>query len=286
MNLFKLFFLGLILSSFAAGAQEPSNKPSSSNKGKFYFYWGWNRSTYSNSDIHFKGTNYDFTLFDVRATDKQAKFTINSYLNPLLLTIPQFNARLGYNISEHYSISLGDDHMKYLMTQNQTVNTSGNIAVTNYPKFNGNYDLSPLKLTEDFLMLQHCDGLNYLNAEFRRYDEVFNFNKIHAGDISISINEGLGIGALMPRTRATLLTNMPNHEFHFAGYGAGAVAAINIQFWKHFFVQAEYKVGFINMPDIYTTMDMNDRASQHFWFTQRNITFGWVFKLEKKKKSV
>ena len=29
------------------------------NKGKFFFYWGWNRANYSNSDIHFTGGNFN-----------------------------------------------------------------------------------------------------------------------------------------------------------------------------------------------------------------------------------
>ena len=37
------------------------------NKGKFYFYWGWNKAQYTNSDLSFKGDDYDFTLYDVAA---------------------------------------------------------------------------------------------------------------------------------------------------------------------------------------------------------------------------
>ena len=90
-------------------------------------------------------------------------------MNPKFLAVPQFNTRIGYNISEHFSISLGDDHMKYLMTQNQTVKINGEIAVTNYTKYNSKYDYANIALAEDFLMLQHCDGLNYLNAELRHF---------------------------------------------------------------------------------------------------------------------
>jgi hypothetical protein len=36
------------------------------------------------------------------------------------MTIPQTNFRMGYFISDHYSLA-GVDHMKYVLTQNQTV---------------------------------------------------------------------------------------------------------------------------------------------------------------------
>ena len=70
---------------------------------------------YSNSDISFKGNNYDFTLFDVEAMDRQSKFDLGLYLNPGTITIPQYNLRIGYYLNDKYDISIGVDHMKYVM---------------------------------------------------------------------------------------------------------------------------------------------------------------------------
>src|ERR1035437_6297194 len=39
-------------------------------KGTFFFYWGYNRAAYTNSDIHLKGDGYDFTITDLRARDE------------------------------------------------------------------------------------------------------------------------------------------------------------------------------------------------------------------------
>jgi hypothetical protein len=39
------------------------------------------------------------------------------------------------------------------------------------------------------------------------------------------------------------------------------------------------KAGYINMPDIRTTMNVRDKASQHFEFFQYNILFGGQFML-------
>jgi len=52
---------------------------------------------------------------------------------------------------------------------------------------------------------------------------------------------------------------------------------VNVTFWDHFFIQSEFKGGFINMPDIRTTNNPSDRASQNFWFTQWNWVFGYAF---------
>ncbi len=95
------------------------------NKGKFYFYWGGNRDYFTKSDIRFQGDNYDFTLYDVEAQDKPKGWHID-YINPARMTIPQTNLRVGYFLTDNYNISLGVDHMKYVMNQDQAVRYSGN----------------------------------------------------------------------------------------------------------------------------------------------------------------
>ena len=99
------------------------------NKGKFFVYWGWNWSSYSGSDIHFKGNNYDFTLRDVQAQDTPSKFSFSKYFGITNLTKPQTNARIGYFFKENYTISIGVDHMKYVVNNDQFVNIDGEISL-------------------------------------------------------------------------------------------------------------------------------------------------------------
>lgn len=171
------------------------------HKGDFYFYWGWNRGWYSNSDISFKGDNYDFELKSVVAKDRQSTVNLNTYLNPIKATIPQYNFRIGYFIHEKYNISFGVDHMKYVVQQHQIAKISGEIAGTN-----GVYDHS------------------YTNEDIK----------------------------------------------------------IETDFLK--FEQTELNGGFINMPDIRTTMHKSDKASQHFFFNQFNVVLGSYIKNRKTAK--
>ena len=101
---YKFQILALfILFTANVKAQNPSTEPiryTASNKGKIYFYWGGNRANYTNSDIRFKGENYDFTLENVKAKDVPKGWHID-YINPARMTIPQTNFRLGYFISDH-----------------------------------------------------------------------------------------------------------------------------------------------------------------------------------------
>lgn len=278
--LFSLLTLSGITS--VLHAQDPAataDQYTAHNKGKFYVYWGGNRESFSRSDIHFTGADYDFTLYDVSAHDKPKGWQVD-YLNPGRMTIPQTNFRMGYYITDHYNVSIGLDHMKYVMFQDRVVDYTGT-----YPNV-GSYNETVLNnpnqvnLTPEFLKFEHTDGLNYINTELCRVDDISKWFGIrHTDKFQINLTEGAGGGILLPKTNATLLGKERHDDFHVSGYGVAAKVGLNLTFFKYFFVQAELKQGYINMPDIRTTNDPADRASQHFTFTQRIIVFGGIFKL-------
>lgn len=94
----------------------------------------------------------------------------------------------------------------------------------------------------------------------------------------LSFFEGAGVGVLIPRTNTTLLNKERYDEFHLAGYGLNALIGLNATFYNIFFIQTEFKGGFINMPSIRTTSLRDDSANQHFLFTQLNFVFALRFK--------
>ncbi|MFD2917240.1 hypothetical protein [Psychroserpens luteus] len=246
-------------------------------KGELYFYWGWNRSWYNNSDIHFKGKDYNFTLSDVKAKDRQTPFSIDKYLNPGNATIPQYNFRIGYYFKDNYSLSIGIDHMKYVVVQNQQVLIDGTISNTS-SSYDGSYTNESIILAEDFLKFEHTDGLNYLNVDIRKDFNLINKNK----SIAIDGLAGVGLGILIPRTNTTLLNNERYDEFHLSGYGLNGLTGLKTTFFNWFFIQSELKGGYINMPNIRTTRFTADSASQNFLFAQANIVFGVQFSLSNK----
>ena len=266
-------------------AQEKTANPdkyTAHNKGKMFIFWGGNRESFSKSDIHFKGDDYDFTLYDVVANDKPKGWQLD-YINPARMTIPQTNLRIGYFINDHYNISIGLDHMKYVMIQNQ-IATIGGVVGASYPDYAGTYLPSgnhTVDLTDgSFLKFEHTDGLNYINTEFSRVDDISKLFKVRNTDkFQLNITEGIGTGILYPKTNATLLGKERHDDFHVSGFGVSAKVGLNLTFFKYFFIEAEMKGGYINMNDIRTTKDPSDRASQHFLFLQRIIAFGGIFKI-------
>ena len=277
MNYRNILVSGLfILSKTILIAQWVQDNPY--QKGNWFAYWGYNKSSYTNSDIHFTGDNYDFTLQNVFAHDRQTPFDPKIYFSPVKFTIPQYNFRIGYFLDDHYQLSFGVDHMKYVMHNFQTAGIHGSINVGN--QYDGQYSNDSIYLSKEFLQFEHTDGLNYGNFEFRRFDVLFSRK-----NFALAVNEGIGLGFLLPRTNTTLMNFERYDQFHLSGYGFAAVGAINLTFFKYFFIQSELKGGFIHMPDIRTTQIKVDRASQHFWFAQGNVVVGGNWYLPVKKKS-
>jgi hypothetical protein len=278
--LFSAFFALLSISTIQAQEEvKVQEKYTAHNKGKFFVSWGGNRESYSKSDITFKGTDYNFTIENAVAQDKPKGWHID-YINPARMTIPQTNFRMGYFINDHYSVAVGVDHMKYVLLQDQVAQFNGF-----YPN-PGSYDEliigqpNSIKITEKFLRYEHTDGLNYVNTEFSRHDDISSLFKINNTDkIQINLTEGVGVGLLYPKTNATLLGKDRYDDFHVSGFGTSIKAGLNITFFKHFYIQGEIKGGYINMQDIRTTQSLDDSASQDFFFLQRIIAFGGIFKI-------
>ncbi|MDG1042270.1 MAG: hypothetical protein P8O96_05420 [Flavobacteriaceae bacterium] len=250
------------------------------NKGKFYFYWGWNKSQYSYSDLTFKGDDYNFTLYNVAAKDRQTQWDADVYMNPTNISIPQTVGRIGYYFHDHWNISIGVDHMKYVMVSQQFATIDGYIDLkTPDSEFNGVYDNAPIYIDEDFLEFEHTDGLNYVNVELSRVDNLGDHLKWNSKKIQLNVLESVGVGVLYPKTNTTLMSKERYDAYHLSGFGLSLKGGVNLTLFNHFFVQAELKAGYFTMPNIRTTTSSADSASQDFFFFQRNISFGYIFQL-------
>lgn len=266
----KLFYIAtFLLSAFSFAQKEPFSK------GSVMVFWGWNRAAYTKSDIHFRGNGYNFQLEDVVAHDRQTPFRANIYFNPGKITIPQVNYRITYFPKNNLGITLGMDHMKYVMDQNQSVAFSGKINDPVYAAKvkNGNVDLSD----GTFLQFEHTDGLNYVNIGAQEYKQLLNKK-----NIDIFWSYGGGVGALIPKSNVTLMGNERSDRFHLAGFGADLRTAVSMIIWRHIVTQIEGKYGYINMPDVKTTLNNKpDKANQDFAYGQVDFGIGYTFNTRK-----
>ena len=271
-NILALGFAFISLSSLG----QITFKPETAKKGEFYAHWGWNREWYNKSDIHFTGDDYDFYLRDVVAKDKPAEFDAGTYFSPKNVTIPQYNFRIGYYFKNNYHLSLGIDHMKYVVQKGQSVKIDGNINEPNN-RFNGTYaNDDEIVINPGFLEMEHTDGLNYSNVELGRFDNILQYKKV-----TLAMTEAVGVGVMYPKSDVHLFGNERHDEFHVAGFGANVQVGLNIKFWNHVYIQSEFRGGYVNMPDIRTTYDKADNAKQQFYYAQFNILVGAFWHLNK-----
>ncbi|HXC07023.1 MAG TPA: hypothetical protein VNZ86_19825 [Bacteroidia bacterium] len=298
-NLLVLFLVFIVSGSIAFAQDSPTEKNHSETrsiykrKGNIYYYWGYNRDTYTRSDIHFQGKGYDFGISGVTASDEPL-YDFSTYVNPGLFTIPQYNQRIGYFISDKWFVSVGHDHMKYELDR-QAAELTGTISSgTNTGVYNKTQVLvgdnssrggfQPLVLNtlpRGFVTeFQHCDGLNDISVELGHLEQLW-INK--KGTCALSVQGSVGTGLDVLDTEADILGLEPKHysasgkkEFHLAGYSFSSAIGLQLDFFKHFFILAKLKGGFVNLPDINTTMD-GGKASQNFWFTERMLVVGYCY---------
>jgi len=252
------------------------------DRGSFFAYWGYNRAWYSWSDIHLSGPDYDFTLRHVRANDRPTAFDAGVYFDPTTIWIPQYNYRLGYRFHERWSLSLGMDHMKYVMRGGQTVRMDGYVDGSRSLQYTTSEGSREVRLTEDFLMFEHTDGLNLLSIDADHWDLLW-----HVGDgrLRLSLFEGLHAGPVIPRSDVRLFGEGLNNRFNIAGYGVGAQLGLHVGFLKHFFLRNTLRAGLIDLPKVLTTGRDSDHASHRFWFVQHNVVVGGQFRLWKQRSA-
>jgi len=239
---------------------------------KWSFEWGWNNESYSKSDIHFKGIDHQFTLHGVRATDTQKTLTplslLNTYLNPGKITIPQTNARIAYQINSDTAFALNLDHMKYVVSDSQTVSASGQYLQKNYQNSDKQY-LSPA-----FMHYEHTDGLNVVSLE---YEKKYPINHL-PGNLKMQFFALLGAGIVIPKSNVTMtmLGQVRNDKFHLAGTNLDVAGGLEVDFSKEYFARTSYKVGRVHLSDVVTSA-RQDKASQKFNYQEASLTFGLRF---------
>lgn len=269
------FIVSVLISASASGQAVYKNT--------FFLHWGYNRSWYSWSDIHFDGPDYDFTLRHVVATDRPVPFG-GDYFKVKNIWIPQYNYRLGWFFHDRWSVSLGLDHMKYVVAQDQIVRMDGYVNGSRSMTYTTSEGSRDVQLSKDFLQYEHTDGLNLLGIDLDHYDPLW---ASHDGRFQLRAYEGVHAGPIIPRSDVRLFGVGLNNRFNIAGVGVGAQVGWHFTIWKHFYIRNTLKAGWVDLSHVLTTGTDEDHASQHFWFVQHSIVVGGQFRLggTKEKRS-
>lgn len=252
-------------------------------KGRCFVYWGYNRSAYPTSDISFKGPGYDFTLNKVSASDAPTAFDgFETYFNPSLFSIPQFNLHAGIFVKDNLSLSIGWDHMKYVVDDFQNSHITGNISnqasnpgIMVNPAYVGNFSNAPIVINPtDFVDYEHTDGFNFAAVELDHYKNLWQVGKTN---MQLDWINGVGIGMVVPRSDVRLFTVGQNNFWNLAGAGASIKSGLRLNLTKLLFLETTLKGGYTDLWDVRTTGRSVDKASQSIWFGEWFWVLGFNF---------
>ena len=277
----KIVWMFLLASGLSFGQDQAPTK-TIAKKGSFFVYWGWNRSLYSTSDIHFSGNNYDFTLDNVEAKDRQSPFSAKIYLNPGNITIPQYNFRLGYYLNEKYSISFGADHMKYVMVHNTPYLLTGkiNAGVDNVTNWSGSYAGDSILTDEQTFHYENTNGMNYLRLEMAKLRVWY---RSRSGNFAFTTLLGGSVGGILSFNDFTFAGRKDLATVSMSGLGISGHLGGRFEFFKHFFVQMNAATGFMMQSRVKTRPnDYDSYARQRFGYASGEFVIGGLFYIRPK----
>jgi hypothetical protein len=279
-----ILFLLVFVGSQASAQKYSYKKKYSTQKNAMYFYWGYNRSAYTKSNIQFVGEDYDFTLIKAAAKDRPST-DIKTYFSPSTLTVPQYNARIGWYYSERWDWSVGWDHMKYVMRDWQQLYVNGYIDPVSNSILNGEFTNEDGKiiLNPDFIHYENTNGLNYVSVQLNYTAPLYETNN---RKFAIQRRLGGGLGPVITQTDFVWDSDQFHSGYKLGGWGISAHAGLRFDFFNRFFIENSFSGGFIHLPRNATIVRgsarENDYANHKFVYGQWYISGGVLWYLRNK----
>jgi len=243
----------LVALAWPASAQNLT-PPTPPQKGTFYFFWGYNRNTYSRSDIRFvnhTSDNYDFVLHNAKAHERT---DMDRYWQIVRLTIPQYDFSLGYwfKNKKNLGVELSWNHSKYIVNDNQVMHLTGDIR-------GKHYDLDTL-VTPNFVHMQHTNGNNYLMANLSKRIRFAKWKFMEFDAMG-----KVGAGPMISYSISTVLNSTNPGRFHFDGIVVGTSAGLRVTMWKYFYLHTEVQGALADYFNVEIGADRKGRSYQHFY---------------------
>jgi hypothetical protein len=267
----KSSFVANDFSSDLPKRQKPKN---SMAKGTGFISWGYNRSAYTRSTINFTGAGYDFSLKGVKATDRPST-KLSEYFNPTKITIPQFNIRAGYNFKNYWNISVGYDHLKYVMVHGQEYLLNGRINGGIDPNWSGNLSDKIVVTNDKDFHYENSNGMNYIRVELTK---VRNIVRNRRDNFTMSYLLGVSSGAILSFNDFTFGGKKDVATVSLSGIGLSGHAGMRFEFFKYVFLQTNVSAGVLKQISVRTRAnEYSAIAKQTFGYFEGNIVLGAFF---------
>ena len=218
--------------------------------GKWYVHWGYHRAEYGRTDLRLIGPGMDLIFHDLKATDMPAAFDPKVHLNPAAMTIPQFNARVGYTLRKGdlvpgtLWVSAGWDHLKYKVPH-AVHEVSGYLDTAVY-------DHSLFDWAWREFNFEHSDGMNFIRVAAER---DFTFGRAsrtrQTWDTAnrkwqFGLQTAASLGVVLCATDVRWMGVRTKHYWHISGWGASSSIGAWVQYGR-FRILARAQGGWINI---------------------------------------
>jgi len=237
-----------------------------------YLQWGYNVECYSRSNIRFRmGNGDDFSLRKAKAHNNPGFQTIID--KPWKISLPQYNYRLGFYLNKSHTkaFEINFDHIKYIVTDGQTVRVKGKIDGV---AVDGDSVLNP----STFLHFEHTDGGNLLHFNYVRQQVLLKKKKKNNTLLSYVWKAGAGFN--IPRSDFTWRGNRLNNKFHISGYNISGEAGLRLYPGRCFFIELAGKSGYVRYMDALaeTGKSKGNKATHGFVYAEMTGTIGFDIK--------
>jgi hypothetical protein len=252
-------------------------------KGTAFGSWGYNRTFYSKSKLHLEGDGYYYDLKKVKASDRPSELNFANYFGKGNLLSPQFSARMGYYVKNHWAVSFGVDHFKYVFNDRNEVFLDGKVSIGNQIDFgdgqlfnDGGYKNEALTTSSDKFHYENTHGLNAFALSLIRTDRWFSFGQKDQFALSSNLSGSFGLIQTVNDFRyAGLYTTKTSS---LSGFTLSATMGYRFEFFRYLFFQANGNAGYVVTPRIRTrdkTVDPKAYASQYFGYVGMDLSFGF-----------
>jgi hypothetical protein len=257
----NLLLITLAFSFISANAQDFKER---TNKGRIYASYGLNRTSYDLSNLKLKGDGYNFSLTHFDANDGFSEYDF-----------AKFNAKLGFFITEHLSISVGYDNFTYKSFNNKLVKIGGNI---NWGEYAADYKTNEdvIRMKDAFLSYEYTK-LEYINLNLEVNDDFWVSKN---GKSAWSYYFGIGGGVILTQSQVSLF-KLPSSVKENGMTGFGGNASFGTRFYLGpVFLELGGKAGYMKSKNVVSD-EFGGLAEHDFMFASGIASIGLSFNLTK-----
>ena len=273
----RIVLLLLILIGFSAQGEaqiRKHKKKRSTNAGTLFVDFGLNREGFFNSRLHLVGQDYDFTLKNVKGYDQLNKGYVGFDLS-------QFSGRIGYYFKNKWALAIGVNRFNYYMADQNDVLLNGRIESGVDTSWSGTYYDQPITTSRAQFDYCYSKGLYFIRIDLTRSFDLFEVGSKR--QLALTGMAGISAGPVITSTQMLFAQQQTAKTTALSGYSLGINASLRLEFFKHFFIQAESMLGFAHVLNAHTrSNDRNQYARQTLGYYTGNFTVGALFYLRTK----